>query len=245
MVEAQHFRGHSFSGLRTAFNDYYAEGGLRHISDVTCTRCSFDNCSIPSAYKLEQRVTVERVGIENCTAAACFIQGAIFSDVTVNRLETRSRVGFFCWGSFFRHVVLSGKLGFLKFNAECHADYYRMPKQQAIWNEAYQSFYKTVDWALDIANAEFTVGLDFHFVPGRLVRRNPATQVLVTREKLMATNWRAFDWGKSSLPVAIDWFLERSLYADCVFAAPTRSRLFERELFSIDLLRKTGLAEKD
>src|SRR5258706_7225110 len=245
MVEAQQFSGRAFSGLHTPFNGFHTQSGSRHISDLACTRCAFDNCSIPSAYKLEERVTVERVRIENCAAAACFISGAIFNDVTVNRFEPRSRVGFFCWGSFFRHVVLSGKVGFLKFDAECHADYDRMPKQQAIWNEASRSFYTTVDWALDISGAEFTVGTVLHFVPGRLVRRNPATQVLVTRERLMASNWRSVDWGQSSMPVAIDWFLQRSLYEDCVFAAPTKSRLFDREMAAIDLLRKSGLAERD
>ncbi len=227
------------------FNNLKKFDGPRSISGLKLLRCHFDGCGVAPAYDLATRTHIRDIEISQCTVANCGVNGAILENVKVDGLKTKGRMPFFCFGSFFRHVILRGKIGSLKINSECHIHSYRTPRQQAIWDEAYQQFYKDVDWAIDIRDAEFKTGIDFHFVPGRLVRRDPATQVLVTRERLEKIDWKSIDWGGSSVIISLQWFLERSVHADCVIVARSKSRSFERDIKALDLLRTSGIAERD
>jgi hypothetical protein len=148
---------------------------------------------------------------------------------------------------FFRRVALRGKLGFIKFNAECHSESDRFPLHQAAWNDAYREFYKSVDWALDIREAQFSTSVDFHFLPGRLVRRDPETQVLITRDRLRNIDWQKIcrEGSCPSHAIEIEWFLTRSVHDSCVVIAPRKTRQFERDLRGLHLLREKGIAEPD
>ena len=105
------------------------------------------------------------------------------------------------------------------------------------------AFYEQVDWALDISQGQFK-DIDIRGVPGRLVRRDPETQVLITREAALRLPCSGLKFRGPATQIAIDMFLKQG-HADLIFLAPKRDRQFRHYLADIELLRKAGLAEPD
>jgi len=119
------------------------------------------------------------------------------------------------------------------------------PSIQQRWDNANKAYYQTVDWALDLREAEFQGSIDLHCMPGSLIRRDPETQVLIKRSSLKDVDWRSLFWGKSSFDLAIQWFLEDGLYDDVVLIAPKRAAYLKDDLQAIAMLRSEGIAAYD
>ena len=114
---------------------------------------------------------------------------------------------------------------------------------QRAFEEANAAFYASVDWALDISEAEFQE-LSFRGIPGRLVRRDRETQIVVSRQKAMGGEWRKLDLDKTYWQVALELMLERG-DEDVVLVAPKRAKDFKHLLRGLQLLRDAGVAEPD
>src|SRR5205807_3539617 len=102
-----------------------------------------------------------------------WLNATIIEDITIDRLDVIGGPppGLLIVSScFFRHVMLRGRIGGLKGNIEHYYAHRFAPERAKQWREAYRAFYEATDWALDISQAKFTSSIDFHFVPGRLVR---------------------------------------------------------------------------
>lgn len=102
-------------------------------------------------------------------------------------------------------------------------------------------YYAEVDWALDISEAEFT-GVEMYRsgIPATLVRRDPETQVVVTRDSVTNGDWRAACDG-SSVWVAIERFLS-SGFQDAVLIAEKRAKHLAEDLAAFRRLRDIGVA---
>lgn len=98
--------------------------------------------------------------------------------------------------------------------------------------------YETIDWALDITEAEFS-DADFYFIPGEKIRRDRATQFLLHREVVENID-------QTELPlyarIAVSRF-ESSPFDTLVAIAPKRSKNFRAILRDLEQLRGRGLAE--
>jgi hypothetical protein len=101
----------------------------------------------------------------------------------------------------------------------------------------------SVDWALDITEAEFEEG-ELQRVPAELVRRDAETQVVVTRASAMRGEWRRLDLSRTHWATSLEFFLERG-DPDVVLVAPKRSRQFRQLLDGLKMLRDAGVAEPD
>jgi hypothetical protein len=147
-------------------------------------------------------------------------------------------------GCALKHVVIQGNVtGGLRFTVSPgwltsfpHAAISEDP-----FARANLEFYSDLDWALDISDAQFTgIEMSWCDIPARLIRRDPETQVVVTRETAARGDWRAA-CGDSSLWVAIERFLETDL-PDTVLVAPKRSKRFATDKLAIDRLCDGGMA---
>jgi hypothetical protein len=214
----------------------------RTIGDFEFRRCFFDNCNNFPASKPSRRQAYRNIVLTNCTNGACSLSTAIVENVTVNGLRTRHRRVFFTWATVFKHVVLKGKLNSMILNQVLRPG---RDKKQKLWDEANREFYATVDWALDISEAEFTFGISLHAVPGSLIRRDPETQVLVSKKTALQSSWQDLPWGKSALRLALQWFLEDSLYEDVVLVASKRGVGYRDDLEAVRMLRREGVAGPD
>jgi hypothetical protein len=117
------------------------------------------------------------------------------------------------------------------------------PAVQKAFDEANAEYYKSVDWALDISQGEFQE-LDINGVPARLIRRDPETQVVVTREKVLEGRWKDLPLRETIWSIVFEVLLE-SNDNDVILMAPKRHRKFREYLADLRTLQKAGVAEPD
>ena len=210
------------------------------FNDVQFESCVFDNCAISLTKDCSLRSTVRNVRLLNCEAKSCGIGPAIFEDVTVDGLKTNDLL--ILWSPLFRRVTLEGKIGKLKINlAAHHVD--RSDATQRPFDDAREAYYSGDEWALDISKAKFQE-FDMHGVPARLVRRDPETQVVVSRKNALRDGWREqlSSWN-DYWPFVIDMFLEDE-EEDIVLVAPKGKpkKKFTESLNGINELCDIGVA---
>jgi hypothetical protein len=227
----------------TVFDCQFLEPSQLLVKDLRFTKCFFDNCSLGKTDHPSRRLIIRNVEIRNCKQRASDINNAAIEDAIIDGIGKEGRLPLFSWAAVFRHVTLKGKLSAIKLNQFTQP--VPIPSLQQLWDDANRLYYQSVDWALDIRQAEFQGGIDLHCVPGSLVRRDPETQVLAKRAVLNSVDWRNLPWDKSSLWVAIDWFLKDGLYDDVVLIASKRSAGFKDDMRSIAMLRERGIVECD
>jgi hypothetical protein len=224
---------------RQEFECFYDDGS-RTFSNIEFRRCSFTSSSISITCEVHQRSTIRNVRLIGCEVRGCSVDTAIVEDVLVDGLKTHGLLQ--TWAAVFRHVTIKGKLGRLMFSPFVAAGTANA-RQQREFDEANAAYYSTVDWALDISEVECEE-MDIRRVPARLIRRDPATQVMVTREKAMQGRWRELDLSRTYWATAIKLFLEDG-DPDLVLVAPKRHRKFRDYLDGLKALRDAGVAEPD
>jgi hypothetical protein len=236
--------GEYFSEPRFPVSDappFHPIGAFR-LSDCQFERCTFYQGRLPEAASPDDLHRVSRSSFESCTAVQCHISTLVLDDVLIRdlKIERGGRGNMLIvWAALFQRVTLAGHVGSLKINLEPRP-LAKMPR----WFEFYKRFYSSVDWAIDIRDTDFKLGMEFHWVPGSLVRRDPETQVLVTREKLKKCDLRALPV-RDITRVEFEWFLERSPFDDVIIAAFPSERGRNDKLHDIATLRELGLAEPD
>lgn len=115
-------------------------------------------------------------------------------------------------------------------------------RHQAAFDQANRAFYRGVDWALDIREADsFDIDLQEGAVPGDLVRRDPATQVLIRRENALSGRWRDLELPEIHT-IAIRWMLDRGA-PDLILVTGRRRKDFEAEVRALERLRAAGVAD--
>lgn len=162
----------------------------------------------------------------------------MLEDVTVHNLRTAGPLRIST--SAFKHVALSGRIDQLL----VHPALWPGPaaiQQQKEFDDANAEYYANVDWALDISNADFAE-VEIQGIPTNLVRRDPSTQVVVTREMALAGTWRRIDLRSTPWPGAIQFLIDDG-YPAKILIAPKRSPEFDVLLDGLTRLRAAGVAE--
>lgn len=219
---------------------FYDQDSGRTFSDLEFRKCSFLSSRISTTRDPKLRSTVRGVKLIQCEQRGCAIGAAIVEDVLVDGLKTNGLLQ--AWGAVFKHVTLRGRIGRVMVSPAV-ATGMATPTQQRAFDEANAAYYATVDWALDISEAAFEEG-EIQRVPAPLVRRDPATQVVVKREKAMQGTWRQLDLSKTHWATSLKFLLERG-DPDVVLVAPKRHRKYRDLLDGLKALRDAGIAEPD
>ncbi|MFN7037518.1 MAG: hypothetical protein ACK4SN_14260 [Bellilinea sp.] len=168
------------------------------------------------------------------------INPAIVEDVLISSLKTHTLLQ--TWGAVFKHVKLEGNIGRIMISPFI-APGVAKPHQQAAFDKVNAEYYQQVDWALDISEARF-YECDIRGIPARLIRRDPQTQVVVTREKALLGEWRKLDLTRTFWSGWIELFLQEEAL-DVVLVAPKRHPKFNDLLDGLKMLRDAGVAEPD
>lgn len=226
------------------FRHFRDRGSGRTFSDLIFRNCTFVNSSLSITTNPRHRSTIQNVAVINARIVNCSVNCAIIQDVLVENVQNNF-LGI--WGAAFKHVTLRGNITDLKFSSLI--DGLVKPAQQRPFDDANLRYYQDVDWALDIREAECE-NIDLRGVPGRLVLRDPATQVLVTRQKAEAGHWRTFDLSKTYWPEGLELYLRESPWDAVVLAIPKRMKksrfwTYQTLLDGLQLLRDEGIAEPD
>ena len=216
------------------------DSGRTH-RDLRFERCEFQGCSLKlSEYDLVKRPRVVNAELRGCAVAACSVTATVFEDVLVDGLKTAGL--FQAWAAAYKHVTLRGRIDRLMLSPFFHPGYPQSQFQRAV-ARANADFYAGVDWALDIRDAEFK-DFDCRGVPSRLVRRDPETQVVVTRERVLGCG----DAIGAGGPFWASWlklFVQDGWYEDGVLVAPKRSPKLKELVAGLHQLRCHGVVEAD
>ncbi len=216
------------------------------LEDVEFRRCTVERCQHPA----QQSGPADRPVIRNVRITRCHIEASDLPPVVVEDSEVDTiwfRRGI--WGPqrlpgcAFRHVVIRGRITgsvaftpspavHLRATTDITADPYVLANAR---------FYETVDWALDISEAEFTSVELGSGIPAALVRRDPSTQAVLHRSTLVDGRWRELA-GETLARIWIEDLLA-SGFDDRILVAPKRSTRFAAELDLIRKLVDLGYAE--
>ncbi len=208
-------------------------------ADYEFDRCTFSWAPFAYPHHPQDRAIVRNCKLVNCEVQAPLVDGFVAEGCLVENLRARGEL----WisGAIFKHVVLRGRLGSLMFTEHSPGGEDRLRKK-ATFARADEAYYEHVDWALDIREAEF-YACEFRYMPGHLVRRDPETQGLIWRDKLLRHDWKSPKFPFSG-SVFFDLFLESGL-PSMVVVACKRHPTFERQMEELKELRRLGIAEPD
>lgn len=165
----------------------------------------------------------------------------MIEDVSLHNLKRQGNSPLFLWSCVFRHVKVSGKISGVKINRWVTVGTGGSELQGA-WDACVKKFYEGTDWALDISEAKFAGGISFEAIPGDKIKRDQETQVMVSRDNLVRSDWRSFNYGSTGFDIALSWFLEDSLFESVVLAARMASKSAKSDIEVLDMLRKEGIA---
>lgn len=233
------FRNETFSRL-------FDRGDRLRIEDMTFRECLFENCALSLTQGISRMSEVRRVEMVGCAVNGCDTGPMVVSEVSISGLKTNDLLIF--WSPYLDRVALSGEIGKIKVNAEGGTATVGNDRQKP-FDDYRAKFYAGVEWALDISKARFKE-FDIRGVPGRLIRRDPESQVLITRERALQVatpGWnQQLDPSNKLWPFMIDLFLGDG-DEDTVFVAPLGAAKAKRDplLKGLQELRRIGLAEPD
>jgi hypothetical protein len=190
------------------------------------------------------RATIRNVTLRNTKAYGFQLSGAIIEDVVVETTKG-GKSPFFLRGNVYRHVTLKGRIAWTSIRGQVNPPL-EMPEEErqriiVEWDKANAEYYKTVDWALDITQADYG-SLDIDGVPTRLVRRNPQNTGVVTRKRALEGKWRKVVWSNGVFHFVISDLL-RDGYEDALLIACPRSKNYKDQLEDLQTLRDMGVAE--
>ncbi|MEV4106301.1 hypothetical protein [Nonomuraea sp. NPDC049695] len=204
------------------------------IEDVELSRCTFASAVLVQHSNPDLSLVVRNLRATGCTVNHCRVSGVRFEDITIAGLSVRGGTQYL-HGCVLSHVKLSGRVGPLNITAPLPS-----PDGELVQGagQALIDAYRSIDWALDISEAEFA-DVSLNYVPGDLVRRDPRTQFLLRRENLSKLDGR-------ELPKDADILVNQlnlTPFDSTVVVAPTRSKQFRWFLETLEVLREMGLAE--
>lgn len=215
----------------------------RTVGDVEVVGCTLNGCSIGYRHSkdFKRRTIVRNVTIKDCRIESNTLLGpAQFENL---HIENVTGCEVFVLGALYKHVQMKGRFDAVVIHG--------LPNLQTLGKDRPQywalcdEFYANCDWALDISKAEFAnFDIRLRGVPAHLVVRDPETQIVVKREKLIEGAWR--DMPMSGLVLAHFKMWESGGGEDLVIVAPKRNKKnFENVMADIRRLREFGIAEPD
>jgi hypothetical protein len=231
--------------LDRTFTHVLDRGSGATFSDMRFERCMFESCALSISLDPNVRTTVRNIEIVDCKQVGTDVRCAIAENCLVDGFNTQGQTLYFC-ATVFKQVTFRGKLGRLFFSPfPTFAAYENTNEINAAFATGNAEYYRTVDWAIDIRQAECQ-SMDLRGIPPRLVRRDPETQILISRERLAASDWFNVPFSEQELPLTLGYFLSsQSELEEMVFVAPKRSRRIKKIVQDIELLRKIEAIEPD
>ncbi len=230
--------------------EFQCDGGYElpdRLGDLILRRCTFDTCQHPERVGPGDRPLVQNLSLVRCHVYACDLAPVVAEDCLIDTVWFHRGI----WGPqriagcAFRHVTIRGNVtGSVTFTPG--PDWAISPSGPAVDDPfvvANRRYYDGVDWALDISEANFTSVTFWSGIPARLVRRDPETQVVLTRSRLLDDRWRAAI-ADSLSQLQIESFLLTG-FDDTILVASRRGRYFREDLERIERLRDAGLLDGD
>jgi hypothetical protein len=214
----------------------------RTVGNVELIGCTFRGCSIGfrRSKDFSRRTIVRNVHMRNCKISTCLLGPAQLEEITVENVQGDD---LFVWGALFKHVRMVGKFDTIVIHGIVTTNWVSERDQLERYWLLCNEYYVDCDWALDIREAQFA---DFSIrtrgVPAHLVRRDPETQAVVTKQRIIEGKWRSLELGKLVQTHFRLW--ENEGGEDLIIVAPKAMKSdFIEVMADIRRLREAGIAE--
>jgi len=225
--------------VEKTFERLYDRNAGCSVLDAIYKNCSFESCVFSMTNESKKRSMARNLIFKNCSVRSCTIHSAIIEDVIVDGLKTSGLLQM--WGPLLRHVVLKGKIGRVMISRAISLGTAPAAVQHQ-FDLTHQSYYKGSDWALDISEGHFEE-MELQGIPTRLIRRDPQTQVVIRRSKVLSGGWQNINLTGTHWATSLDFLAHRE-DEDAVLVAGKAHKNFTRLKEGLDLLVETGIAER-
>jgi hypothetical protein len=219
---------------------YHDPDRIVTVADMEFAKCKITGSGFGYRHSpdFSLRSSAKNIRLVGCHVRKCLIGPALLEDIYIENLNSDLTI---VWGALFKHVSIKGRCDKLMIHGANDSGMFgrELTQYWALCDE----FYETVDWALDISEAEFN---DFCIrtrgVPTHLVRRDPETQAVIRRDKAIDGKWR--NLGVSSLTqIFFKEFLRDELPSFILVAPKRHKQDFKEVIEDIRRLRDAGIAE--
>jgi hypothetical protein len=226
-----------------------ADAELRGHGELNVGQTRFERCYVHNSRARGGRaVAVEAI---DCTTWSCHLYDVRLEDCVVRNLKTSPGGGgratpLFLWGGSARRVTVAGTVGGIIWNPPTRG-LLGFDLDPAKVEEVRRYYDSIDDWAVDVSQARFRSMPSLRFgPPGRLVRRDPETQPLITKQAAA----RALELIGSELGIwrAVLADLVTGSWPDEIVLMPAlgaRKARREEELRGLERLRQIGAFEDD
>jgi hypothetical protein len=192
-----------------------------------------------------RRPVFRNVVLRDSKVRDCLFEGALLDEVTIDGLVVGGNAFFRVVACAFRRVVLRGRID----NVTVLPDLDPFPgNPRALYERANGEHWVELlcdgDWALDIS--QVSGSLDFRGgIPAGLIRRDPATQVVMTSVQAADGGWREVRGIEDTLlGIQIDMFMT-SGYRETVLIVDKESTRFSEQVEMLRELQRIGAAMPD
>lgn len=222
--------------------EHWIDRGGGVYEDLEFENCEFFGCDISLTDDPAFRSIVRRATLRNCTFSGSRSLGqGVFEDILIENFKAPGDL--VPCGAAFKHLTLRGRISRLIINNEPFFSYPWQKHAPEAFRRANLEYYESIDWALDIREARFRDSAIR--LPARLIRRDPATQIIVRKSQLLANDWKRCDFKEADwIESGIQHLLDDPNRDDEVIAAPLAHPKDARKMLIVfDRLRHLGLAE--
>lgn len=220
----------AFHGLKVS-----GKGGVR-AENVEFVRCTFESCTGHAYNDQPDRPIFRNIILRQCSAIAGSLGGAILEDVLIDGLDTSDLL--LMYDVACKHVKIRGRIKRAMFSVTMRGE------RGEEYRRLNAEYYRTVDWALDIREADPST-LDIIPIPGRLVLRNPENSVRLLRSKLLDEKWKRPGVEGTLCAVGIDYILSFRTDDSVLVAWPRQKKYYKDDLEAFKILKAEGIAEPD
>ncbi len=207
-------------------------GARSEIGNCSLRSIAFHNNHIGYPFSLNERSVIRDVSIHKCAHWACSAYGTLFEDVSVADIRGGGRAMSFLWGCVFSRVTLRGWISGVLVRWQVDSNDLEFSKRFLAKNLA---IYRSIEWALDITQAQFSFVECLYGVPSHLVRINPDRHFVLTRSSAERMLQRSDVW-----KICADGLLETNMESVVVVVGGRGAKLKEG-LASALKLREEGL----
>ncbi len=221
MIRGGEFFDKKFFGSKVVYSgaDFYGS---------TFTRCDVGQFEDPEYSLVVRDFKISRCKIVDCSLQGVYFDKGVVEDVSISRGEV-------IYGCVFDQVKLKGRVGALLVTVPHFSQ-----KNRDSMIDGIISRYESIEWALDISEAQF-VDVDLFGIPGDLIRHDGNTQVLIKRDLVESFY---LNQPKKDVPIFADVWMSRfevSPFDHIICVAPRRSKRFSEYMRSIEWMHNKGL----
>ena len=219
------------------------------VRDRRFVKCDFQACRLSVPYTA---VPEERTRIINCSFESCTFSGSTFQSKGLLQqvlLHNIAHVDYMAIGGvIFDRVTFKGRFDRWILDSDHRGmvvDFRAVTDEECAALDGHaQAAYRTIEWALDISDAEFKECELRPSVPAHLVKRNPETQMLMRHDKVVNSRWQENPALRGNRAEVFCRWVARTYQRDTIIVAPVRNKkLCAEYLEGMKILRGEGIGE--